>query len=101
MRSTMPGDNCMVYDTSSPTITPSRECFRLTNMPTREDAIRVVREALDVGVSAISRFPTGLSHYVYDVVTNDGRRIVVRMVSGDTRAALAGGIYWHEQLRAV
>ncbi|HEX8036511.1 MAG TPA: phosphotransferase [Ktedonobacterales bacterium] len=69
--------------------------------PTREDAMRVVRHALGAGVSAISRFPTGLSHYVYDVVTDDGRRIVVRMASSDTRDALAGGIYWHERLRAV
>lgn len=70
-------------------------------VPSREDAIHVVGEALGAGVSTISRFPTGLSHYVYDVVTDDGRRVVVRMASGDTRAALTGGIYWHERLRAV
>ncbi len=69
--------------------------------PSREDAMRIVRESLGLGVSAISRFPTGLSHYVYDVTTNDGRRIVVRMARADTRHALAGGVFWHERLRAV
>ncbi len=69
--------------------------------PSPEDAIRTVRESLHLGVSAVSRFPTGLSHYVYDVATEDGRRIVVRMARADTRDALAGGVYWHERLRAV
>src|SRR5262249_29141951 len=70
-------------------------------LPISEDAIEIVRRVLGVGVSAISRFPTGLSHYVYDVVTDDGRRIVVRLAGNETRDALAGGIYWHERLRAV
>ncbi len=69
--------------------------------PSPEDAIRAVRESFGVGVSAVSRFPTGLSHYVYDVATDDGRRIVVRMARNDTRDALAGGVYWHERLRAI
>ncbi|MGZ3600290.1 MAG: phosphotransferase family protein [Ktedonobacterales bacterium] len=70
-------------------------------MPTREDAIHIVRHILATGVSTISRFPTGLCHYVYDIVTDDGRHIVVRMADDTTRDALAGGIYWHERLRAV
>lgn len=69
--------------------------------PTSEDAIRIVQKSLGVGVSAILRFPTGLSHHVYDVVTDDGRRIVVRMAGSEARAALAGGVYWHDRLRAV
>ena len=100
-RGTVPGEDCIVNDTCLSTATPSRRCCSSVLSPSSEDAIRVVREVLGVGVRAISRFPTGLSHYVYDVVTDDGRKVVVRLAGNEMSDALAGGVYWHERLRAV
>jgi aminoglycoside phosphotransferase (APT) family kinase protein len=50
---------------------------------------------------SITRFPTGLCHYVYDVELDDGRKIVARLASDESRDALRGGVYWHERLRQV
>ncbi len=72
-----------------------------TPLPTLSDAIIIVRQVLGIGVLSIARFPTGLCHYVYDVITDDGRGVVVRLASPSTRAALTGGIYWHPRLRAA
>jgi aminoglycoside phosphotransferase (APT) family kinase protein len=69
--------------------------------PTERDAALAVRAGLGAESLAIERFPTGICHYVYDVVTADGRRVVARLASADTRHLLAGGIYWHERLRDV
>ena len=69
--------------------------------PTERDAALVVCEGLGVEARAIERFPTGLCHYVYDVTTDDGRRVVARLATSETADQLAGGVYWHERLRAV
>jgi Ser/Thr protein kinase RdoA (MazF antagonist) len=70
-------------------------------VPTQDDASALARRLFGVGVREIARFPTGLCHYVYDVVLDDGRNVVVRLASDETRAILAGGIYWHDRLRRV
>jgi Ser/Thr protein kinase RdoA (MazF antagonist) len=72
-----------------------------TSVPTERDAEAVVRRALGAGVRSVTRFPTGLCHYVYDVVTDGGRRVVARLSSSVTRDILAGGVYWHLRLRAI
>lgn len=69
--------------------------------PAAADAARAVRRALGVDVETITRFPTGHSHYVYDVTTTDGQRVVARLARPDTQSILAGGVYWHERLRDV
>lgn len=70
-------------------------------VPTQDDAMQMARRIFGIGVRKLSRFPTGLCHYVYDVELDDGLRVVVRLASAETRDALAGGIYWHERLRRV
>ena len=69
--------------------------------PTPDDAIQAVQQALGAGVRSITRFATGLCHYVYDIETDAGQLIVARMALPDTRDILAGGVYWHERLRAA
>ncbi len=69
--------------------------------PTSRDAALVVRETLGVAAISVERMTTGNCHYVYAVTTADGRRVVVRMASDESRDELAGGVYWHERLRAV
>ena len=44
--------------------------------PTSADAALAVRAGLGVGCRSVQRFPTGSGFYVYDVVANDGRRVV-------------------------
>ncbi len=69
--------------------------------PTERDAAMAVRAGLGVEARAIQRFSTGLCHHVYDVTTEDGRRIVARLATSASADQLAGGVYWHERLRAV
>jgi len=60
--------------------------------------------ALDVfgeSVRTCERFTTGLRHWVYDVVLDSGRKVVVRLSHPDNRAELAGGVLWGDQLRRV
>jgi len=42
-----------------------------------------------------------LRHWVYDVVLDSGRNVVVRLSHPDHRAELAGGVFWHAQLSEV
>jgi hypothetical protein len=72
-----------------------------TSAPCERDAETVVRRVLGVSVRSVTRFPTGICHYVYDIVADDGRRVVVRLAGPGTRDILSGGVYWHSRLRAV
>ncbi|HEX8995754.1 MAG TPA: hypothetical protein VF812_06965 [Ktedonobacterales bacterium] len=72
-----------------------------TPRPTARDAARAVRAYLGLDAVRIERFPTGLCHYVYDVTTADGRQVVARLATEETRDQLAGGVYWHARLRGV
>lgn len=69
--------------------------------PTSRDATLAVRETLGVAATSAARLTIGNCHYVYGVTTADGRRVVVRLASDESRDALVGGVYWHERLRAV
>ncbi|HZC04457.1 MAG TPA: phosphotransferase [Ktedonobacterales bacterium] len=69
--------------------------------PTERDAALAVRASLAVQARTIQRFNTGNCHYVYDVLTEDGRRVVARLANDETRDVLAGGVYWHQRLRGV
>lgn len=69
--------------------------------PTSVDAARAVRDGLGVEACGIERFPTGSGFYVFDVVTTDGRRVVARLATAESRATLAGGVYWYDRLRRV
>lgn len=62
--------------------------------PQPEHAIAICERVLGASVEHINRFPTGLCHHVYDVILADGRAVVVRVASDETRHVLAGGIYW-------
>lgn len=67
--------------------------------PSSEDAAIVVRSRLDQDPVEIRRFPTGLCHYVFSVMTSDQQKWVVRMATPQTKRLLAGGVYWNEFLR--
>ncbi|HEX6288208.1 MAG TPA: aminoglycoside phosphotransferase family protein [Herpetosiphonaceae bacterium] len=67
--------------------------------PTEQDAMTVVEVVMQRPAHQIERFPTGLCHYVYDVVTDHGQRVVVRLARADTAPLLLGGINWSRVLR--
>jgi len=67
-------------------------------VPNEDLAKKVAYEFVQESVTSVRRFPTGLSHYVYDVVTAKNR-FVVRMSVPENRHLLSSGIYWSELLR--
>jgi len=69
--------------------------------PTERDAAGLVRRVLGTEARAVVRFPTGLAHYVYDVVLDDGRRVVARLARAGAGGAFAGGAFWSERLRPL
>ena len=71
------------------------------NIPTEQHAADIVEATLGQRARSVQRFSTGLAHYVYDVVTEDGEALVVRIARPDTQAALAGAVYWSKRLRPL
>ena len=70
--------------------------------PTADDAQAIAQDVFGERPASCVRFTTGLRHWVYDVVLSDtGRNIVVRLSRPDHRRALAGGVFWHQQLEQV
>lgn len=69
--------------------------------PTEADAKALVSELLSEKVQQINRFPTGMRHYVYDVVTDTGRLAVVRIADHHSRGHIAGALYWSAQLGPI
>ncbi len=69
--------------------------------PDEGAAAAIVQGVLGVAVTSCVRFPTGLRHWVYDVVAADGRAAVVRLAAPGRAAEIAGGVLWTDRLRAV
>jgi aminoglycoside phosphotransferase (APT) family kinase protein len=67
--------------------------------PTEEDARSIIQLVLHEPANTVTRFTTGLAHYVYDVITASNRAVVVRMAHPDASAHLAGATYWSARLR--
>lgn len=68
--------------------------------PTEQDAAAIIQAVLHETAHTITRFPTGLCHYVYDVVTASQAAVVVRIAPG-TAEGLAGAVYWSHRLRPL
>ncbi|MDP9366827.1 MAG: hypothetical protein M3Q03_00890 [Chloroflexota bacterium] len=68
--------------------------------PTERDAATLVRSILRTDVHAVVRFPTGLAHYVYDVVLGDGLRVVARLAKANQGDSFTSAVYWHQRLRS-
>ncbi len=65
------------------------------------EAARIARAVARSEVVSCERFSTGLRHWVYDVETAGGSRLVVRLAHPDHRDELVGGVFWREQLESV
>src|SRR5713226_2485841 len=69
--------------------------------PDEGAAAAIVRSALGESPRSMRRFPTGLEHFVYDVVAESGRSVVLRITRPAKRASCAGAIYWSGRLRPL
>ncbi len=58
----------------------------------------IIENHFGKNVTAIKQFPTGLSHSVFDVITEDNCPYVVRIARPERNAELERGLYWQEKL---
>ena len=70
-------------------------------MTTEAEARRIVETTLGTAVQSCHRFPTGLTHWVYDVKLTSGERAVVRLCRPDNAAQFEGALFWHDHLVRV
>ncbi len=70
-------------------------------VPTEQDAACVAWRATGRRAAQIERFATGLSHFVYDVLLDDGRQIVVRLTRPEQSGEFAGAVYWYGRLKPL
>jgi aminoglycoside phosphotransferase (APT) family kinase protein len=61
----------------------------------------IIENNISKGVISIRRFPTGLSHTVFEVITEDDCPYVVRIARPERNAELERGIYWQEKLEGL
>lgn len=62
---------------------------------------RIVQASTGRKANRVERFALGLSHYVFDVETEDGLAYVVRLARPERRAELERGLYWHPRLAGL
>jgi len=86
---------------SSSIIQPTSMGSEERRVPTEETAVEIARLHSGHPPDRVARFPTGLSRYVYDVVTAGGARIVVRIGTVESRPQFAGASYWWRILRPL
>ena len=68
------------------------------NMPIEETIAAMAREILtDVG--RVTRFPTGLKHFVFEAASAQGRAIVVRASRREDVGVVRDSVYWSDRLR--
>lgn len=60
-----------------------------------------MQDALGKHVKTIHRFTTGLAHYVYDVETDEGEKIVIRLARPDLKYFFEGALSWYEPLQRI
>lgn len=71
------------------------------NLPDEVFVAQIVRQVSNESVVSINRFPIGLCHFVYDVVTQTGQCIVARVARPENQELLADAIYWHQLLKPI
>jgi hypothetical protein len=72
-----------------------------SDTPQTEDVASIVRSSLRSEPTFIRRYLTGYCHFVFEVETADGRRIVARLTRPETKPLLEGGVYWSKKLRPI
>jgi hypothetical protein len=68
-------------------------------IPTERDAVALVERVLGVRPRSVTRFPTGLAHYVYDISLSDERAVVARLTTVTRGSAFTSAVSWSGRLR--
>jgi aminoglycoside phosphotransferase len=69
--------------------------------PSEDDATDIARKYRAGDLLSVTRFTTGLAHWVYDVRYADGASIVVRLTKAKYRHAFEGAVHWSKVLRPL
>src|SRR5262245_44703760 len=70
-------------------------------LPTQLDAERICAKLCGIPVRSVERFPLGLANFVYEVVSTDGSRVVVRLAEDRSPLVFDGTKYWIPRLKAL
>ncbi|MCP4381517.1 MAG: aminoglycoside phosphotransferase family protein [Hyphomicrobiales bacterium] len=73
---------------------------RVPEEPDEETAAAMAQEVLPEAVR-VARFPTGLMHFVFEVISSQGQAIVVRASRREDAAVAAGALTWSALLRPL
>jgi aminoglycoside phosphotransferase len=73
----------------------------VSHIPTAEDVRAAVRELIGKQVAQIERFPTGLTHFVFDIECSDGTSLVARLTRPETKAQFVSALHWAADLAPV
>lgn len=73
----------------------------MIDSPTEQDVLQILEDALGKKAKVIKRFSTGLANYVYDIKTEDGENLVVRLARPDLKHFFDGALYWYKQLEDI
>ena len=71
------------------------------SLPNDARAREIAESVLGEPVRSLVRFPAGMEHWVYDVVLDSGRAVVLRIAASENRPALAGAVFWHARLQRL
>ena len=69
-------------------------------MPSEEDAAEIAARFAGERIRGVTRFPTGLAHFVYDVVLEGGGPLVVR-IAASPEVSFEGAVHWSGMLRPL
>lgn len=69
------------------------------NIPSENEAIKIVEEFKGDSVRSINRFTTGSHHYVFDVILENGDKLVARLTTPSEKSAMKGAVYWNKFFR--
>jgi len=69
--------------------------------PTADDATEIAAAVMGEAPQSVARFPTGSSHFVFDIETAGGRRAVLRLSRREEIEAARGAVYWSRVLRPI
>jgi Ser/Thr protein kinase RdoA (MazF antagonist) len=69
--------------------------------PTADVAAEIAAALLGAPLRSVARFPTGTSHFVFDIETVGGERAVLRLSRRDAIEAARGSVTWSRALRPI
>lgn len=69
------------------------------NTPTTKDAVKLAEDFKKIPVKSINRFVTGSHHYVFDILLENGDKLVARLTTASERYAMEGAVNWNKFFR--